>query len=111
VVLVALDRLRASLRSVRGRAPPVRLYLFAGFFVTAATTSRFSIAPALDGNPWASRGLGGAGGRLIAALLIAAASVSHGARGERTHAVASMVGLVSSSYVLGRSARARPALP
>ena len=64
------------------------LYLFAGFFVTAVTTLAFSIAPALDGTPvgraeaWA-----GTGGRLIAALLIAAAPFAGGRAASRTHAV------------------------
>jgi signal transduction histidine kinase len=89
------------------------LYLFAGFFVTAATTLAFSIAPALDGNPvgraeaWA-----GAGGRLIAALLIAAAPFAWGRAASRTHAVASMLGLVLLLYVLWAICRGLgPALP
>lgn len=77
------------------------LYLCAGFFVTAATTLAFSIAPALDGSPvgraeaWA-----GIGGRLIAAVLIAAAPFAGGRAARRTHPLASMIGLALLLYAL-----------
>lgn len=77
------------------------LYLCAGFFVTAATTLAFFIAPALDGNPvgraeaWA-----GIAGKLIAALLIAAAPFAGGRAAGRTQAIAAMVGLALLLYAI-----------
>jgi signal transduction histidine kinase len=55
------------------------LFLFAGFFVTAATTLAFAVAPALGGGPVGRSELwAGTGGRLAAAALIAAAPFTSG---------------------------------
>jgi signal transduction histidine kinase len=70
------------------------LYLLAGFFVTAATTLAFTVAPALDDSTvgraetWA-----GIGGRLIAALLIAAAPWASGRVATPAQALATIVAL------------------
>jgi len=69
------------------------LLLLGGFFLTAAGTLAFSVAPALDGGPirpvelWA-----GTGARLAAALLIAAAPFHPGVA-TRTEALLLAVGL------------------
>jgi signal transduction histidine kinase len=70
------------------------LYLLAGFFVTAATTLAFTVAPALDDSPvgqaetWA-----GIGGRLIAALLLALAPWASGRVATPAQALAATVAL------------------
>jgi signal transduction histidine kinase len=70
------------------------LYLLAGFFVTAATTLAFTVAPALGDSPvgraetWA-----GIAGRLIAALLLAAAPWASGRVATPAQAAATTVAL------------------
>ncbi len=70
------------------------LYLFAGFFVAAATTLAFAVAPALDGGSvgrvetWA-----GIAGRLTASGLIAAAPFASGRAASRAQAFASTAAL------------------
>jgi signal transduction histidine kinase len=73
---------------------PFDLYLLAGFFVTAATTLAFTVAPALDDSPvgqaetWA-----GIAGRLIAALLLALAPWASGRVATPAQALATTVAL------------------
>ena len=77
------------------------LYLLGGFFVTAATTLMFSIAPVLDGGTvgrteaWA-----GICGRLAAAALIAAAPFTSGRITTRARAIAAVVVLAVFLYAL-----------
>jgi signal transduction histidine kinase len=77
------------------------LYLLCGFFVTAAATLAFSIAPVLDGGAvgraeaWA-----GIGGGLIAAALIAAAPFARGRITTRAHAIVTVIALTLLLYAL-----------
>ena len=64
------------------------LLLSSGFFVGAASTLTFSIAPVLDGDPVGRReGWAGVGGALLAAALIAAAPYAHGRIRRRERAL------------------------
>jgi signal transduction histidine kinase len=77
------------------------LYLLCGFFVTAASTLAFAIAPVLDGGSvgrseaWAS-----IAGRLIAAALIAAAPFTSGRITTKTHAIVTVIALALLLYAL-----------
>ncbi len=83
------------------------LYLLGGFFVTAATTLAFAIAPVLDGGPvgpaeaWAA-----VGGRLAAMTLIAAAPFTSGRVATKAHAVLTMAALTLFLYALWLLCRA-----
>jgi signal transduction histidine kinase len=70
------------------------LYLLCGFFVTAASTLAFSIAPVLGGDP-AGRAEAWAGiaGKLVAAALIAAAPFARGRVATRAFAFVTMAAL------------------
>ncbi len=89
------------------------LYLLCGFLVTALTTLAFAVAPTLDGGSigraetWA-----GIGGRLVAALLIAAAPFTGGRITGRPQAIAASVALAFLLYALWAVCRGLgPALP
>jgi signal transduction histidine kinase len=77
------------------------LYLLCGFFVTAAATLAFAIAPVLDGGPvgraeaWAA-----IGGKLVAVTLIAAAPFTSGRVATNLHAVAMLAALTLFLYAL-----------
>ncbi|MGE5273703.1 MAG: sensor histidine kinase [Verrucomicrobiota bacterium] len=83
------------------------LYLLCGFFVTAATTLAFAIAPVLDGGSvgraeaWAA-----IGGRLVAATLIAAAPFTSGRVATKAHALATVAALTLLLYGLWMLCRA-----
>jgi signal transduction histidine kinase len=76
-------------------------YLLCGFFVTAATTLVFSIAPVLGGGPvgqteaWAA-----IGGRLVAATLIAAAPFTKRRVATNVQAIATLLTLTFFLYAL-----------
>jgi signal transduction histidine kinase len=70
------------------------LFLFAGFFVTAATTLAFAVGPALGGGPIGAAEMWAAiGGRLTAAALLATAPVASGRIARRGEGVASAIAL------------------
>ncbi len=77
------------------------LFLLSGFFVQAATTLAFAVAPALDGGPvgraetWA-----GIAGRLVAAVLIAAAPFTGGRIARRRQAIGVLVAPALLLYAL-----------
>ena len=83
------------------------LYLLCGFFVTAATTLAFAIAPVLDGGSvgrteaWAA-----IAGRLAAATLIAAAPFTSGRVTTTAHAFAAIAALTLFLYSLWLLCRA-----
>lgn len=91
--------------SVEGRR--FDLFLVSGFFVAAATTFAFTVAPALGGGElqpgeaWAS-----IGGRLLAAGLIAAAPFAQGQVAARRQALASGASLALLLLVLWLVCRA-----
>ena len=88
------------------------LYLLCGFFVTAATTLAFAIAPVLDGGPvgraeaWA-----GIAGKLTAAALIAAAPFTRGRVRRHADAILLVVGLAAFLYGLWLMCRVLDGLP
>jgi signal transduction histidine kinase len=89
VIVAVLAYVRFSVERRR-----FELFLLAGFFVSAATTMAFSVAPVLDGSPvgraetWA-----GIAGRLVAAALLAAAPWARGRVATQAQAVATAVAL------------------
>jgi len=83
------------------------LYLLCGFFVTAATTLAFSIAPVLDGGSVGrSEAWAAIGGMLAAGTLIAAAPFTSGRVATTTHAFAAVAGLTLFLYALWLLCRA-----
>ncbi len=83
------------------------LYLLSGFFVMAASTLAFSIAPVLDSSSvgraeaWAA-----IGGQLAAVTLIAAAPYTSGRVATKAHALATMGALALFLYALWLLCRA-----
>jgi len=88
------------------------LYLLCGFFVTAASTLVFAVAPVLDGGPvGTAEAWAGIGGKLVAAGLVAAAPFTRGRIAVRMPGVLSATVLGFFLYGLWAICRSIGGLP